>query len=234
MRIGIVNHRSSLLLILAAACDPAPVTQPQGTVCLAIARPGVVAEIRGLDGKPSANGATVKITRRGRFKPIVDPVKGFGDSPHVVASYDGLRGTIDLHVSKPYHAPVVVQGIEVKGGPCGMPEPVRVAVALNLLPDAPDVRQVVVPAYGYSFGGNMSDRLHALVEAAPGISREVAWLSRDTSVVRLSADGSLTTRCRATPGKTWAVAASIVNPGVRDSIRVEVEDAESSQGCPAT
>jgi hypothetical protein len=109
-----------------------------------------------------------------------------------------------------------------------------VAVRLDLLPDAPAVRQVVLPSHGFGFGwGNLTASLSPQVVAAPGVSHGVTWLSRDESVVTVSANGEIRSRCRATYGSAWVLASSAVDASVSDSVAVTVYADTDPVRCPA-
>jgi YD repeat-containing protein len=126
-----------------------------------------------------------------------------------------------VYISKPYHTTAAILGLRVKTQPCGVVT-AHASATLNLIPDAPAVRQVVLPKTTYNYDAGLSEHLTASVEAAEGVSHAVTWYSRDRSVARISTDGTLTAVCRRTRGKTWIVAASVIAPAVKDSIRIEV------------
>lgn len=97
----------------------------------------------------------------------------------------------------------------------------------------PGVRQVVLPPEAYGFGCPVCGTTHdvpAYVVADPGVSQELLWTSRDTRVVTVEPGGAspdgyrigrITPAC-GTGGATYVVAASAVDPSVRDSVVVEV------------
>ncbi|HEU0302483.1 MAG TPA: hypothetical protein VFR37_23690 [Longimicrobium sp.] len=213
--------------LLAAACNN-PLEDNLNVVC---ARPlihAVTVQVRDAAGRPNAIGATVIARPRGGEAELG---KGYGDSLNISAGEQG--GTYDVEVSKPYHAPVVVRGVTPKQDACGVQEPALVPVTLTLLPGAPPVRQVVAPPHSFGFGwGGLSVQLTAYVEAAPGVSQGVAWVSRDSSVARITPDGLLTSRCRTSRGLTWVVASSTVDPTRRDSSAIEVFADTDTVRCP--
>lgn len=225
-----VGGLSLYLFVAATACDGTQPTQPgNGIECAAIATPALSVEIRDVDGNPAAIGATVSLTRANTSKNLITPKVGYGDSLRVYLGGGGTTGSLDVYVTKPYYAPVVLRGIQVPSGPCGLGQgTIRVAASVNLQPGAPPVRQIVVPPNSYGLAGNYSASIIAFIEAAPGVSKEVIWSSRDTTVARVSTSGIVIGQCRATAGKTWVMAASAVDPRIRDSVSVEVESKTST------
>jgi hypothetical protein len=242
MKSGFVRLRNAVLALSSvasicaiASCDGTkPVQSSDGIECPLIAIPALSVEIRDVNGAPAATGATVSLARANKSPDLVTPKIGYGDSLRIYIGGGGTTGSLDVYISKPYHAPVVIRGVQVPSGPCGLGAgTIRVAASVNLLPGAPPVRQIVLPPYGYGLGGNYSSRIIAYVEAAQGVSREVVWTSRDPAVASVSTDGVVTGQCRATAGKTWVVAASALDAQVRDSVSVEVQ-AQGSTPCRST
>jgi hypothetical protein len=232
--IGVVDaetQRRAKAMVPALRIPPAAVVFERGVI--ACARPGmpsVVVTIRDQDGEPAAIGATVRV----RSAQYEHSANGFGDPLHASAG-ESRGGTFEVHVSRPWHEDAVVRSVEVPEDPCGIVQPGEAEVVLRRHADAPPVRQVVTPPVTYAFGlGNMRDRLFAFVVAAPGVSRDVVWSARDTSVIHLSPDGTLTTRCRPDYGTTWAVANSVVDPAKRDSIHVVVYADREPGRCPGS
>jgi hypothetical protein len=216
------------LTALVISCDIAG--PPEGTVCLAIAIPSIVVEIRDAAGSPAAIGATVTIRKLGRE----GSAEGFGDPLRVAVHANNEGGVFDVHVQKPWHAERIIRGVIVPAGPCGVLEPVVVRGMISLLPGAPPVHQVVLPPYGYGFGASVCGTRHpitAYVLTAAGVSREALWDSRDEGTVAVergqaSADGansaSLIPQCRLGAGQAFVVARSTADPSVRDSVKVSV------------
>lgn len=216
-----------LAVLAATACDRDPATRlvGNGINCPGIGIPSIAAEIRNARGEPAAMGSTVR-TRN---------TKGFQG---VTKAYDSLRvfvfgggGTLEVQVTKPWHNTVTIQGVQVIAGTCGV-KTARVAVSVNLVQGAPPVRQVVTAPYAYSFSyGNYTDRLYAFVEADSGVSQAVNWSSRDTTVARITPEGFLTTACRKTTREAWMIAASAIDPRLRDSVSVTVEADQNPSRC---
>lgn len=193
---------------------PFSVTQ----VCGRGAYPYIV-DIRDLDGNPAAIGAAVTIRRPSGYEVSI---KGFGH-PSTVFVGQTEGGPFEVEVTKPWYASATVNGPDVPADRCGSIGPAQVSVELTPLPGAPSVRQVVTESRAVYGAAGMLRRLRAEVLADPGISREVTWVVRDTTVVRLMPDGtSFTTKCRSANGGTWIVASSVVNPAIRDSVEVWV------------
>jgi hypothetical protein len=192
----------------------------------------VSAEVRDESGEPAANGATVRVTRADGF---VDERRGYGPHP-VVPAAENVTGVFDVTVTKPHHEPASVRGVRVRGDRCGIPRrgDGHVSLRIRLLPGAPPVRQLVVPPHGIGLGdGNVTVQVTAFVEAEDGVSREAVWTSRDTSVVRATPQGRLTSACRPVWGAAWVVASSVADPTVRDSVPVTVYAADPRSGrCP--
>jgi hypothetical protein len=222
-------RRLPALAILAplAACGA------RAPLDVACARPGIPSlrvEVRDDAGRAAARGATVAVrSERG----YAASATGFVDSL-TVAVGETEGGTFSVMVTKPWHAPAVLEGIRVPADACGVARPGRAAVVLAIRADAPPVRQVVVPPFGFGFGwGGLTARLIAFVEAAPGVSTRVVWVSRDTTVARITPEGVLTSPCRTTPGATWVVAAAAADPARQDSVRVSVGADTDPVRCPS-
>jgi hypothetical protein len=192
----------------------------------------VIAEVRDQYGTPAAVGATVRVRDQDGFE---DETWGYAWEDVVVVG-DGLRGTLEVSVTKPYHEGATLTGVEVWGeGRCRRVTPVTVALEITLADDAPPVRQVVVPPWAYGFGeGNMTrPPIHAWVLADPGLPTGVTWVSRDTAVVRVAADGGITAVCTPTRRSTWLVASAVADPAVRDSVGVTVGATKANSArCP--
>lgn len=225
--------RYPTLAILLCAPLASCYHQPTEAVCIGIGWIPIVAEIRDQHGRPAAIGATVRIERADGY---TDQTWGFGDDPLRVGVGEPVTGVFDVTVSKPYHDGSTVRGVEVRGDPvCGIPsEPGRPQLTVSLRDDAPPVRQVVVPPFSYAFlDGNVTSQTLAQVEADEGVSREVLWVSRDTTVARVSPDGTITSACRSTHGNTFLVASAVADPAVKDSVAVSVWRADWPSGrCP--
>ncbi|HEX2077523.1 MAG TPA: hypothetical protein VHG08_07430 [Longimicrobium sp.] len=213
-------------LLAAAACN-----NPLEDNINACARPLIMAvnvQVRDAAGRPNAIGATVVARPRSGE---ADARKGYGDSLTIAAGEES--GTYDVEVTKPYHTSALVRGVTPKQDRCGVQEPAVVPVTLTLLPGAPPVRQVVTPPHGYGFGwGGLTAQLTAFVEAAPGVSQAVTWVSRDTTVARITPEGLLTSRCRTSALGTWVVASSAVDPTRSDSVSVWVYADTDPIRCP--
>lgn len=221
-----------LLLLIFAAIAPKH-SEEDAAPKVMCAREGVspiYVEIRDLQGRPNAIGAVVTIRNQEGYKASAE---GFGDPLRVYVG-ESEGGIFDIKVRKPWHTKATIRGVEVPEDSCGLWASKRVEVTLPLLAGAPAVRQVVAAPYGYGFGrGNMTDRLVAYVEAAPGISRQVVWRSEDTSVVEITPEGILTTQCRARSGSTLVTATSVADPTKRDSVQVSVFRDQNPKRCPA-
>ena len=157
---------------------------------------------------------------------------GFGDSLRIVSG-DPYRvgGRFSVAVEKPWHEGARVERIDVPEGRCGVEEPYEVDVRIELRADAPSVRQVVLPPYGFGLGdGNVTTEVAAHVEAAEGVSHALRWASSDTAVVSVTQLGQITSRCLENPDSAWVTAASVVDPTVRDSVHVSVSRRDASSG----
>lgn len=213
-----------------AVPDEAVEFERQGPVCTQPLIPSIVAEVRDAAGNPVAIGATVTITTPG----LQAADEGFGDPLRIPVYAENRGGVFDVRVTKPWYAEAVIDDVDVPAGECGVREPTVVEATLSLRPDAPAVRQVVLPPTDYGFGSSVCGTRHgvpAYVLAAEGTSREMRWVSRDPARVTVEAggvspDGStvgwITPRCGATPGDTWVVGMAKADPAVRDSVEVSV------------
>jgi hypothetical protein len=187
----------------------------------ACGRPGIAsidARIHDDLGRPTAIGAIVTIRKRGYEL----SVEGFGDSVRVSLN-DGRNesGTFEVLVRKPWHQDVRLARVEVPGDACGVKQPKRVDVTLPRLPNAPAVRQVVLPPGGVGLNCGFSVSLLAHVEADDTVSKAVTWVSGDTLVATVSADGRVTASCgRPPPDYTFVYAMATANVAVKDSVNV--------------
>jgi len=214
-----------LLSVATTGCNDSP-SDP--VICESIGIPSIVAEVRDERGLPSAIGAT--LTAIG--KEAVLTGHGFGDSLKIFTG-DPFRvtGMFQVSVEKPWYLGAQIDEVRVPGGACGVEEPYNVDLVIELRSDAPPVRQVVLPPTNYGFGdGNISMGVQAFVEAAEEVSHELRWSSSDSSVVSVTQTGTITSQCLERPDSVWIVAWSVVDPTVRDSVRVWVSRLDSSSG----
>jgi len=227
-------RRAPILILLASSVflSAAGCSDPADLSCVDVGIPSVVATVRAAAGRATARGATVTL-----LKPGVDAYGyGYGDSLRVSVDMGDLNvpGPFDVSVTKPWYTSATVRGVEPPEGERGVSGAARISVTLALEPNAPAVRQVVVPPFGYSFGdGNIQDSIFAAVEADAGVSHAVVWQSRDTMVVRITPDGTLTSVCRTSPGAAYVVASAVADTTVRDSVGVSVYAMDPAAGrCP--
>lgn len=218
-------------LAMLAACNLAE--GPMAVACPDIGWIPILAEIRDQNGRPAANGATVRIVRTDGY---TDETRGYGEDEVRVGVGEPVTGLFDVMVSKPYHQGDSVRGVEVRGDRrCGIPTAPGVAtLTVTLETDAPPVRQVVVPPFSYGFGdGNVTGWIRAFVEADNTASHRATWVSRDTTVARITAEGEITSTCRDTYGWTHLVAVAVADPTVRDSVVVHTYASDPASGrCP--
>lgn len=210
----------ALCLVLSACSYPVG--------CTLIGTYSVAAEVRDTQGQPTANGATVTIQEAGGYEASA---RGYGDCPQIAVGDDDRTGPFTVEVTKPYFASATVDDVRTPSGRCGITESAKVKVTLRLLLGAPPVRQVVVPEGPYSYAGGFEDTVTAYVEAAPGVSREVAWSSSDPSVIIVTPGGQTKAVCRDTPGTATLTATSVVDPTKQGSLEVSVGATPSSATC---
>ena len=190
-----------------------------GVTCLDLLILSVVAEVRTADGSPAAAGARLIVFAEA----IVDT--GWGaplESALYLSGGEHAVPRVDVRVEKPWYQSVDIRSVQVAVDDCGVREPTQVEVLLTLLPGAPPVRSVYLGHGGYGFSGRIAHQLSVVVDVAPGVSKEVAWMSTDTSVVVVDTAGRIRSRCRTVAGEAFVVAHSLVDPAVRDSVGVSV------------
>ncbi|HUE96852.1 MAG TPA: hypothetical protein VMN39_09340 [Longimicrobiaceae bacterium] len=165
---------------------------------------------------------------------FVASAEGYGDLLRILVDANNEGGNFEVTATKPWHSPTILPRVHVPEGPCGVLETVQVEMTIELLPGAPQVRQVVAPPYDYGFGGSVCgrpDRIAAYVVAIPEVSQEVVWISRDTTLVKITgvdtgSDGSSIAEiipvCRADSGVTHIIAMAAADTTVRDSVSVSV------------
>lgn len=236
-----------LLLIGGVGCDGgsrvAERPSPDGaTSCMGELSASVVVEIRDAEGRPNASGATVRITG----PDASGEADGHAVNPLVIHVFAEDRpGPFQVEVEKPWHRPVILNEVTAESDQCGVTSPARVTVTLDRLPDAPTVRQVVLPSTNYGFRQcGLSAVIPAGLEADDSVSQKLIWRTRDTTGVvgvtrsvpeggvdaarRTSGYGSVAraeirVQCEEpTPLKTWVVAMAAADSLVRDSVRVSV------------
>lgn len=185
----------------------------------------VTAEVRDADGQPTANGAMVTIPEPGGYEATA---RGYGDPSETQVSVgdDNRTGPFTVEVTKPYFTSATVDNIRTPADGCGLTRSASVEVSLSLLPDVPPVRQVVVSEGPYGFGaGNLESTVMAFVEAAPGVSREVAWSSSDPSLITVTPDGRTRTACLEAGGSATLMATSVADSTKKGLLEVAVSAA---------
>lgn len=199
----------------------------------------MLVEVRDHLGQPAAFGTTIVI-QEGAFRDSVDGQRNFGDpfgSGLRVGAGERRVGIYDVRLYRPGYRRVTLTGVRAPGDVrCGYAHPSDIrAVTLELLPDAPPVRAVVVSTdVGLGWPG-LRARLLARVDASPGVSAALRWTSSDTTVAKLAdpTDSSVVvvSQCRRKEGVATITATSVVRPQSRGTARVTVfATPTSSQG----
>lgn len=236
-----------LLLIGGVACDGGfrVAERPSldgATSCTDELPVSVVVEIRDAEGRPNASGATVRITG----PDASGEAEGHAVNPLVIHVFaEDKPGPFQVEVEKPWHRPVVLNEVTAESDHCGVTSPARVSVTLERLPNAPAVRQVVLPSTNYGFRQcGLSAVIPAGLETDDSVSQELIWRTRDTTgVVRVTrsvpeggvdstwrtsgygsvARAEIEVQCEEpTSLTTWVVAMAAADSLVRDSVRVSV------------
>jgi hypothetical protein len=191
-------------------------------VCRGTGGPSVLVEMRDPWGRPAAYGTSIAV-QQGAFRDSVDGTRAASEL--YVGAGQRRPGSYQVRLRKPGYRPVVLHDVEAppKGDPgCRYAEPTDIRrVTLELLPNAPPVRSVVVlpPATLLGIPG-YEQTMGAIVDATPGVSQAVRWTSSDTTVATVSASGLLRSQCRRTPGDATITAASDVDPRVRGTASI--------------
>lgn len=203
--------------VLAAGCDP---TSSNGvTYCTSELRPTLVVRVLDEEGRLNSAGATATVSQ-GSFEASAE---GLVDTDPIYVYGDNRGGTFTLRVTKPWHTTALVGRVEVPADECGVTQAPEVTVTLPLQPDAPAVRQVVLPSHGYGFGEcGLSATVPASVEADPSVSHELRWVSRDTLAATVDPGGRVTAGCHGDQSArtTHVVAMAVADTTVRDSVAV--------------
>lgn len=188
----------------------------------------VVLRITDSDGRPAALGTTVRLIGSG----VDEAVTGRSPEDTIIA-IGRDPGMYRVEITRPWWVSQVIDRVRVRAPPnrCGGLRPVELDIVLALEPGAPAVRQVVAesdhiqvssnPPYTVS-GGDGRRQLTASVEADPGVSTEIDWMSVHPEIASVTSDGVLTVRCRESPIDALIVASSRADPGVFTTIRVTV------------
>jgi hypothetical protein len=194
----------------------------RGRVCVGTGGPSVMVEVRDPTGRPAAIGTTIVI-QDGAFRDSVDGSHAIS-ALHVGAG-ERRPGRYEVRIHKPGYKSVVLRDVMAPGDEqCRYAEPTDVRkVTLELLPNAPKVRSVVVLPPGMGFGlPDLTLQLRAVVDADPDVSHGVRWTSSDTTVAEVSATGVLRSKCRAGTGTAIITATSLADPRVRGQARAAV------------
>ena len=208
---------------VAAACSPgdrcADVSMP-GTV---IQLPGIDLEVRDVFGRGEAIGTTV-VARRGKEEPARVDVE---DTLHVLTAFN-YSGRFTVTVSQPYYRDVTLQNVVVTPRGCVV-ETTKVAVTLELLPDAPPVRALVLIGGEFLGAPGKQVRLIPHFDANPGVSTAVTWSMPDTTLARVDASGLVTAKCSLSGGTAKVTATSVADQTVSATATLGVAPATT---CP--
>jgi hypothetical protein len=191
--------------------------------CVGTGGPSVMVEVRDPQGHPAAFGTTIVI-QEGAFRDSVDGTRRPMGPLHVGAG-ERRPGTYQVRLYKPGYKPVVLHNVRAPGDErCKYAEPTDIRrVTLELLPNAPPVRSIIVMPPGMGLGiPGYETSMRAIVDAAPGVSQVVRRTSSDTTVATISPSGLLRSQCRRTPGEATITATSVADPRVRGTAPVTV------------
>jgi hypothetical protein len=225
LAVGVVDsaaYRRMLRLLDSLPIPKGLVRVHISRVCVGTGGPSVMVEVRDPKGRPAATGTTIVI-QDGAFKDSVDGSRPRSDL-HVGAG-ERRPGRYQVRLYKAGYKPVILQNVMAPGDEyCRYAEPTDVRkVTLELLPNAPKVRSIVVSPPGMGFGiPDDSLQLDAVVDADPDVTHDIRWTSSDTTVATVSATGVLRTKCRATTGDAVITATSMADPRVRGQASVTV------------
>jgi hypothetical protein len=160
--------------------------------------------------------------------------EGYLDSLTISAWTGEQDERFDIRVTKPWHGKFQAQDILVPTT-CGGGEPMRISATLPLLPDAPAVRQVVLPPYDFRIARFLCGtprEIDGYVIAGEHVSSGIIWQSRNPELLAVVpqadvAEGhhraGLIPPCNVPAGATtFVVGISEADPSVRDSIEVEM------------
>jgi hypothetical protein len=203
---------SLVLCCFAIACSGAgaatdPSTQPSGVACADVGFPGISAQVRDLDGRPVAAGATVTV-RDGKFV-----ASAVGTNALSIGLANNRAGTYAVSVAKPYYATTSISSVVVPGGPCGATRTVVVPIPLALQPNAPPIRSVTVLPSGAGLGlPGMKMQYSTIIDAAGGADTTVRWTLSDTVAATIDANGLLTTKCTGAWHDLKVIATSHLDP----------------------
>jgi hypothetical protein len=201
-----------------------------GRVCIGTGGPSVMVEVRDPRGRPAAMGTTIVI-QDGAFGDSVDGSHPISEL-HVGAG-ERRPGRYEVRIYKPGYRPVVLRDVMAPGDAhCRYAEPTDVRkVTLELLPNAPKVRSIVVLPPGMGFGlPDLTLQLRAVVDADSDVSHGVRWTSSDTTVATVSETGVLRSKCRVASGDAIITATSLADPRVQGQARVTVWRLEARRG----
>jgi hypothetical protein len=221
---GVEDSAAYRRMVAAAAALPIPAGVVRvivsGRICVGTGGPSVVVEVRDPQGRPAAIGTTIVI-QDGAFRDSVDGAHALSELR--VGAGERRPGRYEVRLHKPGYRPVILHDVMAPGDEhCRYAEPTDIRkVQLQLLPDAPKVRSIVVLPPGIVFSvPDDSLQLRAVLDADPDVSHAIRWRSSDTTVVTVSETGMLRTKCRATNGRAVVTATSVAHPRVQGQVIV--------------
>jgi Bacterial Ig-like domain (group 2) len=202
--------------------------------CAGTGGPSVVVRVRDQRGRPAAFGTTIVI-QDGAFRDSVDGAHPLSELN--VGAGERRPGTYQVRLYKPGYKPVALSNVNAPGDTAcryATPSDIR-DVTLELLPNAPRVRSIILEPSAIGFGlPNLTEQMRAIVDADSGVTTAVRWSSSDTTVVTVSPTGVVRSQCRTVAGEAIITATSVADPTVRGKASVAVYAIPPGGHCPAT
>jgi Big-like domain-containing protein len=186
---------------------------------------GVDLQVRDPFGRGQAIGTTVVL----RASDGSTDQGHVADTLHIVGEYN-RAGTFSATISRPYYLTQIISKIQATPTPDGCSvNTANVPVTLQLAPDAPPLRAMVIVGAQFLGAPGQQTQLVAHFDANPGVSTAVTWQSSDTSLATVNANGVVTPKCVTSGGTVKITATSVVNPSISAFVNMGVTAAAS---CP--
>lgn len=223
-------YRVVLVPLILTGCANDRVVDVQDPVACEFQPPSLLVDVVDEAGRAAAAGAALTVTKEG----FMGSSEGYLDSLTIPAWTSEQDERFDIRVTKPWHEEFQARDILVPST-CGGGEAMRISATLTLLPEAPPVRQVVLPPHDFRIARSLCGtprEIDGYVFADEHVSSGIIWQSRNPAVLAVVpqadvAEGhhraGLIPPCDVPAGATtFVVGISQADPSVRDSIEVEI------------
>jgi hypothetical protein len=223
MRISIAA--AALIIAATIACS----SDNQPNLC-GMPAPGVVISpgidfiVRDTYGRGQAIGTTAVIHGPNN----VTETRAGSDTLNIFAAFS-QTGTYSATLSRAFYQDLTVANITATPGACGSVNRATVPVVLQLQPDAPPLRALVL------IGGEFLDHPGAQVkliphfDADPGVSTAVQWSVDNATLASVDANGVVTAKCVTAGGTVKVTALALADGKTTGTLDIGISPAST---CP--